>query len=101
MAFLADARERHGDVFTLFVGGRRMTFVLDPMSVPAVLKQKSLSFEPIGEEVMRTGFGLQDYAELEGLEELSRLARVYLKGDHLGPLTDRMQLRLQRWLPRS
>ncbi|PRP93189.1 Lanosterol 14-alpha demethylase [Enhygromyxa salina] len=99
MGFLAQAREDHGDVFTLLVGGRRMTFVLDPMGVPEVLKAKPLSFEPIGDEVMASAFGLPEIRDLDGQEPLEKLARVYLKGQHLGPVTGRMEARLRRLLP--
>lgn len=99
MAYLARARVQYGDIFTLFVGGRRMTFVLDPMSVPAVLKAKPLSFEPIGDEVMDGAFGLPHIRRIEGHDALYELGRVYLKGQHLGPVTSRMEVRLRRLLP--
>ncbi len=95
MALLDRCRRIHGDVFTLYVGGRRMTFVVDPLSYADVLKAKQLSFAPIAEEVMHSGFGVHGVHEIECIERLEQLQRVYLKGQHLSPLTARMDQRLR------
>ncbi|MFV8753325.1 cytochrome P450 [Nannocystaceae bacterium ST9] len=95
MAMLARTRETHGEVFTLFVAGQRMTFVADPLSFPDVLKAKSLSFSPIAEEVMHSGFGLHGLHELTCVEQLEDASRSYLKGQQLSPLTERMEQRLR------
>ncbi len=100
MALLAQARERHGDVFTLYIGGQRMTFVLDPLSVPAILKAEQLSFAPIADDVVDKGFGLARVRELAGFEELERISKIYLKGTHLRTLTGGMEEELRRLLPR-
>ncbi|MEM9459682.1 MAG: hypothetical protein AAGF11_36225 [Myxococcota bacterium] len=86
-------------MFTLFIGGQRMTFVLDPMSVPAILKAEHLRFGPIADEVVAKGFGLATVRELADIEDLERTAKVYLKGSHLRPLTARMEQELRRFLP--
>lgn len=95
MALLARYRQRHGDVFTLHLGGQRMTFVADPLSYADVLKAKQLSFTPIGEEVMATGFRVKHLHELACVEPLEQASRTFLKGQHLSPLTGRMDERLR------
>jgi cholesterol 7alpha-monooxygenase len=94
MALLARLRERHGDVFTLFVAGQRMTFVLDPLDYGEVLKTEQLRFEPLVDDVMAKGFGYPNLRELATLEQLEHASRSLLKGEHLSPLAERMQQRL-------
>lgn len=95
MALLGELRAEHGDVFTLLVAGQRMTFVLDPLAYPEVLKAKQLSFEPIANEVMHEGFGYPDIHRLGAREQLEEVNRAMLKGQHLSPLTGRMEARLR------
>src|SRR5271170_2249654 len=47
LKFLTSCRARHGDIFTIYALGLRITFVTDPISgVPAVFKKaKQLSFK--------------------------------------------------------
>ena len=99
MGLLERERERHGDVFTLFIGGQRMTFIADPMSVPAVLKAKRLRFAPIADEVADKAFGIPKIRELAAMEALERTAKDYLKGRYLGSMTVRMETELRALLP--
>lgn len=98
MALLARCRRIHGDVFTLYLGGQRMTFVADPLSYADVLKAKQLSFTPIAEEVMHSGFGVPRIHELSCREQLDQASRTFLKGQHLSPLSGRMEQRLRALL---
>lgn len=98
-ALLERERARHGEVFTLFVGGQRMTFLADPMSLPAFLKAKQLRFSPIVDEVSDKAFEIPAIRAYEHIEALERSARDYLKGEHLGPLTTRMDAQLCELLP--
>jgi len=77
-------------VFTVFVAGQRMTFVLDPMSVPSVLKESRLRFAPVSDDVMDKAFGVPNVRSRFDLETIEDLARTRLKGDHLPPLTNTM-----------
>ena len=94
-ALLDRCRAEHGDVFTLYVAGERMTFVCDPVELTSVLRNKALRFSPIADEVMGTAFGLPiDRAEWTMLHEAEDLARSALKGDNLAPLTAGMEGKL-------
>lgn len=95
MALLEQTRAARGEVFTLFVAGQRMTFVLDPLSYAEVLKTKQLRFDEIAAEVMDKGFDFHDLGRLACLETLDEVNRAMLKGEHLSPLTGRMELRLR------
>jgi|GEM_PF-1783428 len=93
--FITRCRERHGEVFTLHIGGQRMTFVLDPLSYPAVLKAKQLSFLPISDSVMATAFKFPDVREKVDIEAIEDLARARLKGPDLAEMTGAMERRLR------
>uniref|UniRef100_A0A4X2JPW9 Cytochrome P450 family 8 subfamily B member 1 n=1 Tax=Vombatus ursinus TaxID=29139 RepID=A0A4X2JPW9_VOMUR len=44
--FLKRMQERHGDIFTVQLGGRYITFVTDPFSFDAILKEDKSKLEP-------------------------------------------------------
>ena len=93
--YIRECQARHGDVFTLFIGGRRMTFVLDPMSYPAVLKAKQLRFAPVVDEVTELAFKLPRLRQRIDLEPLEHLGRTELKGEGLATMTAAMGQRLR------
>ena len=75
-----------------------MTFVLDPLSIPAVLKEPRLSFGPVENDALVDGFGFTAPRRAVDLSELAHYDRTYLKGAHLAPVTARMEDRLGREL---
>ncbi|KAJ3038918.1 hypothetical protein HDV00_012840 [Rhizophlyctis rosea] len=54
--FMNEARKKHGPVFTVYLAGKRMTFVLDPAAVPAFYRNKNLQFDEIEQNILETGF---------------------------------------------
>lgn len=99
MRFLDGLRAEHGEFFTVFIGGRRMTFALDPMAVPALLKAKQLSFAPVADEVVDLAFALPKVREYAAIHALERASKDFLKGAALSPLTARMEAQLDALLP--
>lgn len=88
--FLADCRREHGDVFTVYVARSRMTFVCDPLSYSTVLRCPALQFEPVADEVMERAFAFPNIRTEVDLDRLDGTARKYLKGEHLGEISERM-----------
>ncbi len=97
--YVQRCQAQHGDVFTLFIAGQRMTFVLDPLSVPAVLKAKQLAFHPISDSVIEHAFGLDGLRRKMDLEAVEALGRTRLRGDALANLTHAMSDRLAEHVP--
>lgn len=95
IAYLERKRSVHGDVFTIFVAGERMTFVLDPMDVPTVLKASTLSFSQTADEIMNSAFDVPRARERYPVDALEDLARSRLKGEHLPDLVAAMEARLR------
>lgn len=100
-AFVQRCQAKHGDVFTLFIAGDRMTFVLDPLSAPAVLKAKPLSFHPVSDGILDRAFKLPNVRNKLDLEEIEALGRTRLRGGQLKALSSNMGRRLDALIPEA
>lgn len=98
LAFLRRCRREHGDVFTIFVAGRRMTFVCDPHSYLAVIRSNALQFEPFTAQVMERAFDFPRMHEEVDMEGVNALARRRLKGEELRALSEGMCAQVCRLL---
>lgn len=88
--FLARCQRRYGDVFTVLIAGRRMTFVLDAHSHMGVLKQDALTFYDLAHELSARAFG---HPRLHGplAHALEQATEAHLRGAPLSHLTARTQ----------
>lgn len=100
--FLKCMRAKHGDVFTVQLGGQYFTFVMDPLSFGPILKdvQRKLDFVKYAEKLVLKVFGYGsiqgDYRMIHsastkylmgnGLEELNRVMLESLSLVILGPI---------------
>lgn len=95
-ALLLACRARHGDVFTLVVAGSRVTFVLDPLDFPEVLRRvDDLSFAEVADPIGERAFGYSpalSRPEMRAAIEASYAA--HLKAARLGPLSQGFATRL-------
>lgn len=59
--FLKGMRAKHGDVFTVQLGGQYFTFVMDPLSFGPIIKdtQRTLDFVQYAQELVKKVFGYQ------------------------------------------
>jgi len=100
-SFVQRCQAEHGDVFTLFVAGDRMTFVLDPLSAPAVLKAKALSFHPVSDGILARAFKLPNARDRLDLAEIETIGRTRLRGERLEELSSNMGRRLESLVPQA
>lgn len=100
-SFVQRCQAEHGDVFTLFIAGDRMTFVLDPLSTPAVIKAKRLSFHPVSDSILDRAFKLPNVRSKLDLEEIESLGRTRLRGERLEELSSNMGRRLEALVPEA
>lgn len=98
-AYVQHCQASYGDVFTLFIAGQRMTFVLDPLAVPAVLRSKQLAFAPVSDSIISEAFKLDGLRLHMDLEAAEALGRTRLRGDALADLTHSMDARLEALVP--
>ncbi len=90
-ALLRACQKTHGDVFTLLIAGKRMTFVLDPQCYLDVLKAgDELSFDIIADEISAHAFGTRP-SVAAGIDPkvMHDMLGELLKGPALGPLNAR------------
>lgn len=88
--FLKHMRAKHGDVFTVQLGGQYFTFVMDPLSFGPILKdaQRKLDFVEYAEKLVLKVFG---YQSVQGDYRMIHSASTkYLMGDGLKDLNKTM-----------
>jgi cytochrome P450 len=99
-ALLRACQKTHGDVFTLLIAGKRMTFVLDPHAYVDVVKAgEELSFDAIAADFSRHAFGFSPGADSRlDPAAIREISHEILKGSGLAPLNARTHERVQAHL---
>ncbi|CAF98424.1 unnamed protein product [Tetraodon nigroviridis] len=93
--FLDRMKQKHGDVFTIQLAGFYITFIQDPMSFGAFVKESrnKLDFRKFSAHLVYRVFG---YITVEGDHEgLNTSSNRHLKGDGLEVMTQAMMSSLQ------
>ncbi|MEZ5507915.1 MAG: cytochrome P450 [Gammaproteobacteria bacterium] len=91
-ALLQRLRARHGDAFTLLLGGKRMTFLLNPHDAPAFFKQsKPLVAGPISKEISGKAFGIDWSQYAVDVHEVQVPFDKSMRKSVIGPMTLHMQ----------
>lgn len=101
--FLTKLQQEHGDVFTVLIGGRYMTFVMNPLMYPSVIKHgKQLDFHKFSDSAASKAFDypLVRSPRFSGLSDSIQKMYSLLQGPALDPLTTSMMGNLQRILRR-
>ncbi|MEM7152190.1 MAG: cytochrome P450 [Myxococcota bacterium] len=98
LSLLQECRREHGDVFTLYVAGRRMTFVCDTQSYLSVLRSETLKFEPFTDQVMERAFDYPCIRDDLDVETIDSMARRRLKGPDLADISAGMSAEVLRLL---
>ncbi|XP_005638074.1 cytochrome P450 7B1 isoform X1 [Canis lupus baileyi] len=96
LGFLRTLQKQHGDTFTLFAGGKYITFILDPFQYQLIMKTHKLSFRIFSNKLSRKVFSIK---KLETTDDLSNdLHGCYhlLQGKSLDVLTETMMQNLKQ-----
>ncbi|KAK2822535.1 hypothetical protein Q5P01_022600 [Channa striata] len=95
LKFLKKMQQKHGDVFTIQLGGYYMTFLQEPLSFGAFAKEsrEKLNFLKFAEQLVLKVFGY--VAEENDYEILQTFSNRHLKGDGLEVMTQAMMSNLQ------
>uniref|UniRef100_K7F411 Cytochrome P450 family 8 subfamily B member 1 n=1 Tax=Pelodiscus sinensis TaxID=13735 RepID=K7F411_PELSI len=96
--FLKKMQKRHGDIFTVLIGGYYFTFVMDPFSFGTIVKapRAKLDFETFAVELVIRVFG---YHPCQKDHKTIQLASTkHLMGDGLVVMTQAMMENLQTLL---
>ncbi|XP_054847916.1 5-beta-cholestane-3-alpha,7-alpha-diol 12-alpha-hydroxylase-like [Eublepharis macularius] len=95
LGVLQRMRKKHGDIFTLLIGGHFITFVLEPHSYGAIVKESKskLDFDMFGSEFVSALFRFHPAGEDHKLIQASSVK--YLMGDGLAVMNQAMVENLQ------
>ncbi|KAM9789388.1 5-beta-cholestane-3-alpha,7-alpha-diol 12-alpha-hydroxylase-like [Neosynchiropus ocellatus] len=99
--FLERMQQKHGDVFTVQLGGHYVTFLQDPFSLGAFTKEsrEKLNFNKFAGQLVLRVF---DYRAAEGDHDiLISSSNKHLKGDGLEVMTQAMTANLQNLMLHS
>ncbi|KAM7399967.1 hypothetical protein PAMA_004587 [Pampus argenteus] len=91
--FLEEHKKEFGDIFTVQIAGKYMTFIMDPLLYPNIIKHgRQLDFHEFSNKVAPFTFGYPPVISttFPGLHEQIRRSFQLLQGDNLRPLTDSM-----------
>ncbi|XP_053121538.1 7-alpha-hydroxycholest-4-en-3-one 12-alpha-hydroxylase-like [Hemicordylus capensis] len=88
--FLKMMQKKYGDIFTVLIGGQYFTFLMDPLSFGAVVKEAraKLDFNDYASELVVKVFGFRACGANHKILEAS--STRHLKGNGLGVMTEAM-----------
>ncbi len=91
-AMLTRLRAEHGDTFSVFLAGDRVTFVTNPHDYQTVLACRDLDFHELANDISSVAFD-HGHESLPRLEEagVSEIAITRMRGDDLADMTGRVQ----------
>ncbi|KAK7944489.1 hypothetical protein WMY93_000217 [Mugilogobius chulae] len=95
LKFLQKMRQKHGDVFTIQLGGHYITFLQDPFSFGAFVKERrdKLNFIDFAEQLVKRVFGYHPISSDHSILEAT--SQKHLKGYGLQVMTESMMRNLQ------
>lgn len=94
--FLKKMRRKHGDIFTVLIGGHYFTFVMDPFCFGAIMKESrsKLDFRSFASKLVLQVFG---YKPIQASQStMHALSMKHLTGDGLSLLTKATMGNLQK-----
>lgn len=91
--FLEGHKRKFGDVFTVLIAGKYMTFIMDPLLYPSIIKHgRQLDFHEFSNKVAPFTFGYPPIhsQKYPGMKERIQRSFKLLQGDGLTSLTESM-----------
>ncbi|KAL4624602.1 25-hydroxycholesterol 7-alpha-hydroxylase isoform X1 [Arapaima gigas] len=91
--FLAALKKEYGDIFTVRIAGKYITFIMNPNLYPAVIKHgKQLDFHEFSDQVSPRTFGYPCIrsSKFPGLDDQIQRSYQLLKGENLNTLAQSM-----------
>ncbi|XP_064409765.1 cytochrome P450 7B1 [Latimeria chalumnae] len=100
LKFLRARQEKYGDIFTVYIAGRYITFVMDPFLYINVIRyRKQIDFQQFADDIASKTFGYPAINEdkFPSLNERIHKSYKYLQGETLENLTETLRNNLQ-WI---
>ncbi|XP_075069678.1 cytochrome P450 7B1 isoform X1 [Mixophyes fleayi] len=98
LKLLISQQEKHGDIFTVCLAGRYITFFMDPTQFQYVIRNaKKLDFHEFSNEMASRTFDYPPLSEAKFPQLRDRMSKIYkiMQGKPLDKLTDSMMINLQ------
>ncbi|XP_054446174.1 cytochrome P450 7B1 isoform X2 [Pteronotus mesoamericanus] len=96
IGFMRTLQKQHGDTFTLLLGGKYITFILDPYQYPLVMKNHKLSFQEFTNILLKKAFSIQKMRASDGLKTELHDCYHLLQGKSLDILLENMEQNLEQ-----
>uniref|UniRef100_K9IKQ4 25/26-hydroxycholesterol 7alpha-hydroxylase n=1 Tax=Desmodus rotundus TaxID=9430 RepID=K9IKQ4_DESRO len=94
IGFMRTLQKQHGDTFTLFLGGKYITFILDPYQYHLVMKNHKLSFQQFSNDILRKVFSIQKLMTNDHLNNELHDCYQHLQGKSLDVLLENLMQNL-------
>ncbi|XP_012965835.1 cytochrome P450 7B1 [Mesocricetus auratus] len=96
LAFMKSLQRKHGDIFTILLSGKYITFILDPFQYHLVMKNpKQLNFSKFSRQVSARAFGVKKLATDDELNEDLHRHYLLLQGKPLDCLLECMNQQIK------
>ncbi|KAM5314338.1 cytochrome P450 7B1 [Glossophaga mutica] len=89
-------QKQHGDTFTLLLGGKYITFILDPSQYQLVMKNHKLSFQQFSKDILKKAFSIHKLMTNDDLGNELHDCYQYLQGKSLDVLLENLMQNLQQ-----
>ncbi|XP_012503371.1 PREDICTED: 25-hydroxycholesterol 7-alpha-hydroxylase [Propithecus coquereli] len=95
--YIKTLQKQHGDIFTVLLGGKYITFILDPFQYPLVLKNhKQLSFREFTNKLLMKAFSIKKLSENDEMNDELHLCYQLLQGKSLDTLLENLMQNLKQ-----
>ncbi|XP_042779770.1 cytochrome P450 7B1 [Panthera leo] len=98
LGFMKTLQKQHGDTFTVLLGGKYITFILDPFQYQSVMKNRKLSFRTFTNKLLRKAFSIKKLETNDDLNDELHICYQLLQGKSLDILTENMMQNLRQVL---
>ncbi|XP_075405745.1 cytochrome P450 7B1 [Tenrec ecaudatus] len=96
VTYIKTLQKKHGDIFTVLIGGKYITFILDPFQFQLVIKNhKQLSFKMFGHKVSYNAFAIKMLLTNQELDHDLHACYQHLQGKSLEVLFETMEEKIK------
>uniref|UniRef100_A0A4W2I874 25/26-hydroxycholesterol 7alpha-hydroxylase n=1 Tax=Bos indicus x Bos taurus TaxID=30522 RepID=A0A4W2I874_BOBOX len=88
LGFMTSLQKQYGDIFTLLLGGKYITFILDPFHYTSVAKNQKLSFQIFTNKFLKRVFSIKKMLTDSDLIDEIHSTYQFLQGKHLDILME-------------
>nr|XP_055142208.1 cytochrome P450 7B1 isoform X2 [Symphalangus syndactylus] len=97
LSFVKTLQKQHGDTFTVLLGGKYITFILDPFQYQLVIKNhKQLSFRVFSNKLLKKTFSISQLQKNHDMNDELHLCYQFLQGKSLDILLESMMQNLKQ-----